>query len=869
MVPVYRNCAYSDKAKTELSTKTLAHRLNYRTRAPPNMDKAQFIKLHLSRLVGSLAPEDLNWDHAQNLVNDLLRELNPSHAPGFTNSMARLLQDYERLFVSHGRSRDWSHFKIIIQILGEKKLNHDIAKYLTFLSHLLPDSGTFTSPQRPTPQLNTEIPSLTVAQETLHGTDPHSPIRNNNSTLQPTTGSSDIDESSILNSLQYTLIGQDTRLLSFLSDFLSIEIPLGSDKSFSHLLADVLEPALLFSTLQRHVEQVKGKENSPIKAAFTRFLESFLKEYSNFIQSTFTTNPKSLFALLDQLTDQIRNLRLLSYLQERKANLDGFRFLEEVFQISQSGDPDVALISSEIFRQIVVPYYEYIEHWIIKGSLIDENEEYFVSFNKGENHVNEIIVFDATKIPIFMHYEKSTFIKILQIGKTLIFLENYCEELDWVNRFALKYFALLFKAHGGFISMSSVSIQELIDAQYSEVIDYLVYLLQKKYHFFQHLLYLKKTMLMEASDLIENINKKGSMIFSQPAMSLTSAKLSEILDESINGSSLRNIPAYFRDRIDARILDLSHGTVGWDVFTLDYKIPEAPLEALFNHKNDSTQYLRLFNFLWSLRHFQYILLNNYMEFQLLHKNDLRILGQRVRQGRSMKFDMKRLQWFRKSIRMISIIRNRMLLLLQAVLRFVSFSLIERSFNQKIVKKVFKSTSTFESSAGLQNETGKLSVLDEGYASKCKQNNEFEKARAEASIEHNMGEITIDELTTMHSDYLKSITCCKLFREDVRGKHSNISFVDQIFAFLEITFSFAKASEEFGVLLNNYVNLYSVLTRERTGLFEDGLEDTYTNMKIIMRKAYQGIYLQKFEPSLGIFVRDLRSEGELKDLSKFI
>jgi gamma-tubulin complex component 3 len=58
-------------------------------------------------------------------------------------------------------------------------------------------------------------------------------------------------------------------------------------------------------------------------------------------------------------------------------------------------------------------------------------------------------------------------------------------------------------------------------------------------------------------------------------------------------------------RLDARMLEFSRGEIGWDVFTLEYKV-EAPVDTILDPPA-MTQYLKMFNHLWRIKRVEYSL----------------------------------------------------------------------------------------------------------------------------------------------------------------------------------------------------------------------------------------------------------------------
>ena len=74
--------------------------------------------------------------------------------------------------------------------------------------------------------------------------------------------------------------------------------------------------------------------------------------------------------------------------------------------------------------------------------------------------------------------------------------------------------------------------------------------------------------------------------------------------DSRNSNAQYDSPAVLR-RLDARMLELSHGEIGWDVFTLEYRV-DSPLDVIVT-PHGSKQYLKVFNFLWRIKRVEYAL----------------------------------------------------------------------------------------------------------------------------------------------------------------------------------------------------------------------------------------------------------------------
>jgi len=85
----------------------------------------------------------------------------------------------------------------------------------------------------------------------------------------------------------------------------------------------------------------------------------------------------------------------------------------------------------------------------------------------------------------------------------------------------------------------------------------------------------------------------------RPANTLYRHNLTATLESAIRSSNAQNDPPDVLRRLDARMLEYSHGEIGWDVFTLEYKI-DAPIDTVLD-PNSVVKYLKLFNHLWKMK----------------------------------------------------------------------------------------------------------------------------------------------------------------------------------------------------------------------------------------------------------------------------
>lgn len=72
------------------------------------------------------------------------------------------------------------------------------------------------------------------------------------------------------------------------------------------------------------------------------------------------------------------------------------------------------------------------------------------------------------------------------------------------------------------------------------------------------------------------------------------------------------------------MLEYSHGEIGWDVFTLEYKV-DAPIDTILD-PDSMVKYLKLFNHLWKLKRIESTLSQGWMRIAGASRTFLRLPG---------------------------------------------------------------------------------------------------------------------------------------------------------------------------------------------------------------------------------------------------
>ena len=275
------------------------------------------------------------------------------------------------------------------------------------------------------------------------------------------------------------------------------------------------------------------------------------------------------------------------------------------------GDPFVNTFAERMLVHLTRPFYEMLRRWIYDGELSDPYLEFFVidqdasSSSERESDPRrgqatsvweDKYKLDHSTVPSIITEDLAK--KVFLIGKSLNFIRHGCGDSTWVE------------AHSRDTSMhlrygDTATLESSIDAAYKSTMARLVYLMDNKFKLFEHLNALKKYLLLGQGDFIALLMETLSSYLDRPAGSQYRHTLTAQLEHAVRGSNAQYDSPDVLHRLDARLLELSHGEIGWDVFTLEYKI-DAPVDVVITPWANK-QYLVVFNFLWRIKRVEFAL----------------------------------------------------------------------------------------------------------------------------------------------------------------------------------------------------------------------------------------------------------------------
>ncbi|KAH3681066.1 hypothetical protein WICPIJ_007980 [Wickerhamomyces pijperi] len=651
-----------------------------------------------------------------------------------------------------------------------------------------------------------------------------------------------ISDKVILEKVVYTLVGTTSDI--FPLNEVEILIPKEISNGISGQLHDLLELSLLYMKLSNHIQNFKSNRlHSQTKTAFFSFMEDQLDGYLRIVNSL-ATDEFTLKSLFADLWDELVKLRFLNSLTKESFNLSGDQLLSFLYKYHKHGDTLIRETAQSLLSYCLKPFVNSLYTWIVNGELSEKNQDFFIEaketledrnpyHQKALNTTHHRFLFSHQRIPAF--FPNSLAEKVFNIGVTNVFLKYQCRETEWVNEFAQKSEFLLkrvFKdSSSQLLIFRSLQFSELIKKLNSEIVNCFTYTLHTKFKLMETLNALADFLLMRKGDFIQAIMVTGKDILDEPSGSLSGGELSSLLRDSIESASSRKyIQAnddYVLNHLDARILNLKHGNIGWDVFTLDFRI-DPPLSSILNNENNNhkKEYLRIFNHLWRIKRLNFMF------------NEEWSAGRRLR-NRNREKRLTRVNLFHNSIHnFIKYIEN---YLFGDIIDIHCQSLMEKLSAESSKVRVQIS----RSGKGIKIPTSILKP-DLSYL------NDTQSAGFSA-LDHGVSEYNIHELCDLHESFLFAITKHKLF--DNRDE-KNVGPISQSYYIHQLN-NLISVAYEFSLLVREYYSILSLVQSSQYSM--EGSENIMINKSTVYSNLER--LFGQFNESLNVFVTDLRNDDE--------
>uniref|UniRef100_A0A8C3I1S8 Tubulin gamma complex component 3 n=1 Tax=Chrysemys picta bellii TaxID=8478 RepID=A0A8C3I1S8_CHRPI len=300
-------------------------------------------------------------------------------------------------------------------------------------------------------------------------------------------------------------------------------------------------------------------------------------------------------------------LKTLAALVDHCQGRKGGELASAVHAYTKTGDPYMRSLVQHILGLVSHPVLNFLYRWIYDGELEDTYHEFFVASDptvKADRLWHDKYTLRKSMIPSFITMDQSK--KVLLIGKSINFLHQVChDQTPSTKMIAVAKSAESPKDAADLFTDLENAFQGKIDAAYFETSKYLLDVLNKKYNLLEHMQAMRRYLLLGQGDFIRHLMDLLKPELARPATTLYQHNLTGILETAVRATNAQFDNPEILKRLDVRLLEVSPGDTGWDVFSLDYHV-DGPIATVFTRECMS-HYLRVFNFLWRAKRMEYIL----------------------------------------------------------------------------------------------------------------------------------------------------------------------------------------------------------------------------------------------------------------------
>ncbi|CAH2223483.1 gamma-tubulin complex component 3 isoform X1 [Pelobates cultripes] len=439
-----------------------------------------------------------------------------------------------------------------------------------------------------------------------------------------TGGSVETTEASLVRDILYVFQGIDGKCIKMCSseNCYKVDSKVSLSKSLKDTTSRLAELGWLHNKVRKYTDQRSlDRAFGLVGQSFCAALHQELKEYYRLLSVLHSQlqveddqgvnlgleSSLTLRRLLVWTYDPKIRLKTLAALVDHCQGRKGGELASAVHAYTKSGDPYMRTLVQHILSLVSHPILNFLYRWIYDGELEDTYHEFFVASDptvKTDRLWHDKYTLRKSMIPSFMTMDQSR--KVLLIGKSINFLHQVChDQIPTAKMMAVTKAAESPKDAADLFTDLENDFQSKIDAAYYETSKYLLDVLNKNYNLLEHMQAMRRYLLLGQGDFIRHLMDLLKPELIRPATTLYQHNLTGILETAVRATNAQFDNPEILKRLDVRLLEVSPGDTGWDVFSLDYHV-EGPIATVFTRECMS-HYLRVFNFLWRAKRMEYIL----------------------------------------------------------------------------------------------------------------------------------------------------------------------------------------------------------------------------------------------------------------------
>ncbi|KAM4700413.1 gamma-tubulin complex component 3 isoform 2-T2 [Discoglossus pictus] len=437
-----------------------------------------------------------------------------------------------------------------------------------------------------------------------------------------TSGSLEITETSLVRDILYVFQGIDGKCIKMCNaeNCYKVDGKVALSKSLKDTTGRLAELGWLHNKIRKYTDQRSlDRAFGLVGQSFCAALHQELKEYYRLLSVLHSQveddqgvnlgleSSLTLRRLLVWTYDPKIRLKTLAALVDHCQGRKGGELASAVHAYTKTGDPYMRSLVQHILGLVSHPILNFLYRWIYDGELEDTYHEFFVASDptvKTDRLWHDKYSLRKSMIPSFITMDQSR--KVLLIGKSINFLHQVChDQTPTAKMMAVAKTTESPKDAADLFTDLENAFQGKIDAAYYETSKYLLDVLNKNYNLHEHMQAMRRYLLLGQGDFIRHLMDLLKPELVRPATTLYQHNLTGILETAVRATNAQFDSPEILKRLDVRLLEVSPGDTGWDVFSLDYHV-DGPIATVFTRECMS-HYLRVFNFLWRAKRMEYIL----------------------------------------------------------------------------------------------------------------------------------------------------------------------------------------------------------------------------------------------------------------------
>ncbi|GFO47439.1 gamma-tubulin complex component [Plakobranchus ocellatus] len=432
----------------------------------------------------------------------------------------------------------------------------------------------------------------------------------------------EISEQNLIKDMVYVLQGIDGQWVKYDSTkhMYKVDLEVGISKAFRRQILHSSKCGSFYNKIKAYMDNHStDKAFGLVGQSFCAALHQELTEYLRLIAVIEaqlhqdmdpgleeTSSALTMGRLQVWLFDPLVHLKWLAALVDTSKGKKGGALTSHIFSYTQHGSPPLNSLFTHLLTVVSQPIYATLLRWMYDGELEDTYHEFFVASDptvRNEQLWHDKYSLRKSMIPSFISMAQAS--RILLTGKSINFLRQVCEDRTPIKGREVAMKLDLTQAAGMFSQDQNSDFQQMLDSVYEVTSQHLLDVLQKKYKFLEHLKAMRRYLLLGQGDFIRHLMDLLEEDLAKPASNLYLHNLTGILETAIRATNAQFDDADILRRLDVRLLDVSPGDTGWDVFSLEYRV-DGPIRTVFTPEC-KIMYLRVFNFMWRAKRMEYVL----------------------------------------------------------------------------------------------------------------------------------------------------------------------------------------------------------------------------------------------------------------------